>query len=98
MGGQTVCPEPVIHTVQIGGKLAFSTEREVQGKTLIYSLDNNDLILLQEASICDQKILTIQPKLAAEELLDHIDISLRESVKQSLLEHGYMFSDVEVLG
>lgn len=91
-------PEPVIHTVQIGGKLAFSTEREVQGKTLIYSLDNNDLILLQEASTCDQKILTIQPKLAAEELLDHIDISLRESVKQSLLEHGYMFSDVEVLG
>ncbi|HHX8335397.1 TPA: helix-turn-helix domain-containing protein [Vibrio diabolicus] len=91
-------PEPVIHTVQIGGKLAFSTEREVQGKTLIYSLDNNDLILLQEASICGQKILTIQPKLAAEELLDHIDISLRESVKQSLLEHGYMFSDVEVLG
>ncbi|WP_261887527.1 hypothetical protein [Vibrio echinoideorum] len=91
-------PEPVIHTVQIGGKLAFSTEGENQGKTLIYSLDNNDLILLQEASICDQKILTIQPKLAAEELLDHIDISLRESVKQSLLEHGYMFSDVEVLG
>ena len=47
----------VIHTVQIGGKLAFSTEGENQGKTLIYSLDNNDLILLQEASICDQKNL-----------------------------------------
>ncbi|NLS13600.1 helix-turn-helix transcriptional regulator [Vibrio sp. SM6] len=91
-------PEPVIHTVQIGGKLAFSTERESQGKTLIYSLDNNDLILLQEASIFDQKILTIQPKLAAEELLDHIDVNLKESVKQSLLEHGYMFSDVEVFG
>ncbi|EJE8549058.1 hypothetical protein M5238_003810 [Vibrio vulnificus] len=91
-------PEPIIHTVQIGGKLLFSIETETRGKTLIFSLDNNDLVLLQEANICDQQILTIDPKLAAEELLEHIDIELRESVKQSLLKHGYMFSDVEVLG
>ncbi|KGK16560.1 hypothetical protein EA24_03435 [Vibrio navarrensis] len=91
-------PEPIIHPVQIGGQLVFSKERETKGKTLIYSLNNNDLVLLQEASICDQQILTIQPKLAAEELLTHIDADIKESAKQSLLEHGYMFSDVEVLG
>ncbi|HCE4729320.1 TPA: helix-turn-helix transcriptional regulator [Vibrio parahaemolyticus] len=91
-------PEPIIHPVQIGGQLVFSKERENKGKTLIYSLNNNDLVLLQEASICDQQILTIQPKLAAEELLTHIDADIKESAKQSLLEHGYMFSDVEVLG
>ncbi|MBS9902959.1 hypothetical protein [Vibrio alginolyticus] len=65
---------------------------------MIYSLNNNDLVLLQEASICNQQILTIQPKLAAEELLTHIDADIKGSAKQSLLEHGYMFSDVEVLG
>ncbi|EIJ2229600.1 TPA: helix-turn-helix domain-containing protein [Vibrio parahaemolyticus] len=91
-------PEPIIHPVQIGGQLVFSKERENKGKTLIYSLNNNDLVLLQEASICNQQILTIQPKLAAEELLTHIDTDIKESAKQSLLEHGYMFSDVEVLG
>ncbi|MBR9788269.1 MAG: hypothetical protein GYB40_10065 [Vibrionaceae bacterium] len=91
-------PEPIIHPVQIGGQLVFSKERETKGKTLIYSLNNNDLVLLQEASICNQQILTIQPKLAAEELLTHIDADIKESAKQSLLEHGYMFSDVEVLG
>lgn len=91
-------PEPIIHPIQIGGQLVFSKERETKGKTLIYSLNNNDLVLLQEASICNQQILTIQPKLAAEELLTHIDVDIKESAKQSLLEHGYMFSDVEVLG
>lgn len=91
-------PEPIIHTIQISGQLVFSKEREAKGKTLIYSLNNNDLVLLQEASICNQQILTIQSKLAAEELLTHIDADIKESVKQSLLEHGYMFSDVEVLG
>ncbi|ELB2078062.1 helix-turn-helix transcriptional regulator [Vibrio parahaemolyticus] len=91
-------PEPIIHPVQIGGQLVFSQEKENKGKTLIYSLNNNDLVLLQEASIGNQQILTIQPKLAAEELLTHIDAYIKESAKQSLLEHGYMFSDVEVLG
>ncbi|WP_217544439.1 hypothetical protein [Vibrio metschnikovii] len=91
-------PEPIIYPVQISGQLVFSNERESKGKTLIYSLNNNDLVLLQEDDISNQQILTIQPKLAAEELLIHIDADIKESAKQSLLEHGYMFSDVEVLG
>lgn len=91
-------PEPITSTIQISGQLVFSISNDTTEQTLIYSLENNDLVLLQNINICNQQVLTIKPKLAAEELLNHVSEEIKVSVKQSLLEQGYMFSDIEVLG
>lgn len=93
-------PEPIITKIQISGQLIFSSLNDDDKKEsiLIYSLQNNDLVLFQEKNIYDNFVLTIKTKLAAEELFNYVNEEIKDAVKQSLMEHGYMFSDIEVLG
>lgn len=85
---------PVRQTVQINGELIYQSNDNAATPTIVYALENNDLVLLRQIEVCEENVIVMKQPLSATELLGLVENDHLVQVREALLTRGYLLNDV----